>query len=333
MNLYKRNNIWWVSFTLNKHQYRLSTKQKTRTSATEVANALYNRYKDVVINKKVSFKQIVDKYYTLSHFDGLSKSTQSNYKTTIEDTKSFFHNEDIFNVNKIYSYVEYLSSLKKLSSSTIRGKYIPTLSQIFNEVKKIGFINENPFKGLDLSTYKKDNGRMRYLSYDERIKIKLYYKQNNKNDLLDYIEFAIETGLRQGEQLNLEWDRVDFIKKEIYIIETKTNVNRTIPLTNLAYNILQKRKHLKKPFVLSKNTLNSRYVNLKKDLNLKNLTWHDLRHTFASWAIKGIHSWQDNTPMPVATLQKWLGHNDIKMTMRYAHLQVEDLHASIKNIN
>lgn len=69
---------------------------------------------------------------------------------------------------------------------------------------------------------------------------------------------------------------------------------------------------------------------MKKALKLQNLTWHDLRHTFASYAIKGLHSWQNGMPMPITKLKKWLGHSDIKMTMRYSHLDTTDLKNEVK---
>lgn len=48
-------------------------------------------------------------------------------------------------------------------------------------------------------------------------------------------------------------------------------------------------------------------------------------HTFASYAVKEIHSWQNGSPMPITKLQKWLRHTDIKMTMRYSYLDTADL--------
>ena len=45
---------------------------------------------------------------------------------------------------------------------------------------------------------------------------------------------------------------------------------------------------------------------------MRDIRWHDLRHTFASNLIAA--------GVPILQVQQWLGHSTIQMTMRYAHL-------------
>jgi integrase len=70
------------------------------------------------------------------------------------------------------------------------------------------------------------------------------------------------------------------------------------------------------------------FNNALKKANIQDLHWHDLRHTFATWALKGWFSWQTK-PFDIYRLQKWLGHKNIKTTQRYAHLETADLHSLI----
>lgn len=51
------------------------------------------------------------------------------------------------------------------------------------------------------------------------------------------------------------------------------------------------------------------------------VTWHDLRHTFAS------HLVAKSAPLPA--VQKLLGHSEVKMTMRYSHLGPDQLRGAI----
>jgi site-specific recombinase XerD len=45
---------------------------------------------------------------------------------------------------------------------------------------------------------------------------------------------------------------------------------------------------------------------------LREIRWHDCRHTFASQLVMA--------GVPLRQVQDWLGHSTIAMTMRYAHL-------------
>jgi site-specific recombinase XerD len=54
------------------------------------------------------------------------------------------------------------------------------------------------------------------------------------------------------------------------------------------------------------------------------LTPYTIRHTFASWlAIKGT---------PIRTIQELLGHKDLRMTLRYAHLSPAHLAEAVEAI-
>ncbi|WP_104657857.1 tyrosine-type recombinase/integrase, partial [Ralstonia insidiosa] len=49
--------------------------------------------------------------------------------------------------------------------------------------------------------------------------------------LADLIPFAVETGMRRGEILALDWEYIDFQRRTAYIPKTKTDTPRTVPLS------------------------------------------------------------------------------------------------------
>jgi integrase len=61
---------------------------------------------------------------------------------------------------------------------------------------------------------------------------------------------------------------------------------------------------------LDASALRRRYVKAQRAAGLRPLRFHDLRHTFGSLAVSRAS---------IVQLQSWMGHADVKTTMRYLH--------------
>lgn len=156
---------------------------------------------------------------------------------------------------------------------------------------------------------------------------------------------AIYTGMRRGELFKLEWRDVDFSKGEkgmITVRDTKNRDTRYIPMNNMSREALQ--RHPKRilvetdekgkvtrrecPLVFSSQDggpfkwLDTGFKGALERAGItRYIRFHDLRHTFASHlTMKGVD---------LRTVAKLMGHRDIKMTMRYAHLGPDHLQAAI----
>lgn len=157
----------------------------------------------------------------------------------------------------------------------------------------------------------------------------------------DLVYTALKTGLRLGELKGLKWQDIQWENMTLTVKRTwctiaksllspKGNKERTIPLTDDVHTLLLRRRQ-KEGFVFKgKNgVFNGRRLNYEiaqacKRAGLRKVTCHILRHSYASHlALKGV---------PIIVIQKLLGHSDIKVTMRYAHLSKSSVNEAVEVI-
>lgn len=141
--------------------------------------------------------------------------------------------------------------------------------------------------------------------------------------------FALDTGCRAGEQLAIRWGQIDLTNKKVLIRRAvwqghegtpKAHKRREVPLTHRLENALKKHKHLKGPYVFCNpdgtplTIWQLQYVLTRtlQHARLREVTWHALRHSFASQLV--------SAGISLRVVQELLGHSDIRTTMRYAHL-------------
>lgn len=155
--------------------------------------------------------------------------------------------------------------------------------------------------------------------------------EDDQQDAAIYLTAALE-GLRRSELLALLWEDVDFEQSSIRVYEgysaktkgkPKSRKSRTVPMVDKVADTL---KQLKKRghhtsrgdhvFVsrdgspLDGSALRRRYIATLDAAGLRRLRFHDLRHTFGSLAINVAS---------IVQVQAWMGHADVKTTMRYLH--------------
>lgn len=142
------------------------------------------------------------------------------------------------------------------------------------------------------------------------------------------------TGSRLGEVLSLRWEDVDRRRGVVTIRQQKTKKSKTVPISSGLGEALEsvpqgvgnafvfrrqsgapiQRHEVQRAFEVAGNMIGLR----------AELTPHSVRHTFASWlAIAGT---------PLRTIQELLGHADLRMTLRYAHLSPAHLRDAVEVI-
>lgn len=140
---------------------------------------------------------------------------------------------------------------------------------------------------------------------------------------------SLNTGMRRGNLLALLWGDIDLERRAILLRGSASKSGKTLrlPINNAAITTLTAWKKQ------SVNTASSAFVfpspktgkkvdnvassweGLLEEAKIEGFRWHDMRHDFASKLVmKGVD---------LNTVRELLGHSDLKMTLRYAHLAPE----------
>lgn len=199
-----------------------------------------------------------------------------------------------------------------------RNRCRALLKMIYRIGEQDGVIQTNPARKLRMA---KEQGRVRWLLDAEEALL----RQKIPPAHLPEFDLALNTGMRRGEQYNLEWPNVDFERGMLTIPRSKNGETRHVPLNQAALNSLRRLKNGDdegRVFGL----ISPRYwfdTAIGK-AKIKNFHWHDLRHTFASRLVmKGVD---------LRTVQELLGHKSITMTCRYAHLSQSHLKEAVEKL-
>src|SRR5437867_3479172 len=168
---------------------------------------------------------------------------------------------------------------------------------------------------------KEAQGRLRWLEPDEQTRLLAACRASRNPQLFNIVTVALETGLRLSELLGLTWDRVDLSRGVIRLEVTKSGRRREIPMRQVVYNVLASLPEPREGRVWRLRNIRTAFENAVAVAKIDNLHFHDLRHSFASWFMMRGGQLQ--------TLKEILGHADLKMTLRYAHLAPEHLRSEM----
>lgn len=149
--------------------------------------------------------------------------------------------------------------------------------------------------------------------------------QGYADHLMPMTLVAINTGMRRGEITQLTWADVDLRAKRVTVRAgyAKSGKARHIPLNSEAVAVLKTWKKQEPEGRLFKLECTAKaWGRLMEKAKLEDFRFHDLRHTFASKLVMA--------GIDLNTVRELLGHGDIKMTLRYAHLAPEHKAAAVE---
>lgn len=192
------------------------------------------------------------------------------------------------------------------------------LKTVFNKLQKSDYISVNPFQHI--SKLPMDEVELSYLTKYQIKRLLVACRHSKNESLLPVVLLALRTGARWSEAEQIKLSNIN--RLSVTYTATKNGKSRTVPITP-EFSIYLRNRPVVKGRIFA-NCYKS-FSNALKRANIslpKGQLTHVLRHSYAS------HFMMNGGD--ILTLQKILGHSDLKLTMRYAHLSPSHLQDALK---
>ncbi len=219
-------------------------------------------------------------------------------------------------------------------SAAAANRDLIRLSSMFKRAAAWGYIEVNPIAGLSQS--KEQRAEAEYLSREEVAAL----LDACPDKIRPLITVAVNTGMRWGELMALEWRDVGFDRGFITVRDPKNRETRHVPMNGAVREALAAHRRRQaeqvggivshvfarpetgKPWVDVRKT----YYEALKDAKItRRVTFHGLRHTAASHLVMA--------GVDLRTVGKILGHKTAQITLRYAHLAPDHLKGAVDRLD
>jgi site-specific recombinase XerD len=220
---------------------------------------------------------------------------------------------------------------QRLSSGLKRSsvnREISCLRKVFNVAKTWRYAEDNPVSRVKLYS-ESESLRERELLETEETRL----VQAASAHLKPILAVALNTGMRRGEIFELKWDDLDFEKREIRIPKSKSGKMRFLPMNSVLLGLLKSLGGETKAegHVFVNPETGMPYTDIKRAFDgacrrsgIKNLRFHDLRHTFASRLVR--------RGADLRIVQELMGHASIVTTQRYLHVLAKEKQAAVERL-
>lgn len=315
----------------------------TKIACKEAEQQKIRRILDGIVDAPPPVRAKPSTAKTLNAFEStyLEHSTAKNESSSVDSKKQILRDHIKPTLGEMpldqisYAVIEDLKHAllgKPLKAKTVNN-VLTVLRRLLVLAKKRGEIVTVP----EIEWLPVDDAKFDFFTFDEAPRLR--DAAAGDGEWRAMILLGLQAGLRQSELLGMHWDDVDTVAGRIVIRRArvrgkmkgpKNGKPREIPMSDGVRAALKGQKHLRGDFVfcdldgkpLTKGACKHPLWRACKRAGLRRVGWHVLRHTFASHlAMRGV---------PLKVIQELMGHHDIKMTMRYAHLAPEIARDAVK---
>lgn len=218
-----------------------------------------------------------------------------------------------FSAKSIYAAgpTDVIEAMEEIGGSdNNKRKYASLISHLYRTARQEWRMDvHNPVAG-EIKLPSNGKARERRLVGDEVASL----DKHLEGELNHYFHLAIETAMRRGELLNLEWKNVHLQQSKALLFDTKNGDSRSVPLSSKARAILAELKNNNggRVFTITESQLRKGWESATSAAGISDLHIHDLRHEATSRLFeKGLN---------VIEVASITGHKSLAMLKRYTHL-------------
>ena len=287
------------------------------------------------INTEQAKLSTLEKFLEEKYYPWLKSRNPKTIQKTIKAFESSFKQFMDYQIKDITAWEVEKWRNKRLDSGikpATTNRQINLIKGCLSRAVEWGLIESHDLHKVKALTV--DNSKVRYLSKDEEQRLRDALDEFNIDYLKALVLLARNTGMRKGELLSLKWADINLTNKVLTVDfqNAKSGNSRHIPLNTEAFNTLTHWKDIsgdighvfKDGNQQPLNDFRYDWANLLEQANITNFRFHDLRHHFASMLVMAC--------VDLNTVRELLGHSDLKMTLRYAHLAPEHKAAAVNLI-
>jgi integrase len=314
MGVYRRKSTWWISYhDQNRRRIQESSHSSIRRDAERLhalrrSEVLRGIYRQPV---RISLEDFANRYM---EYAKTNKRSWLRDEQLLKPLKEFFRAErQLADITPPDIEGYKLHRRKQVSGATV-NRELALLKHMFNlAINWDLHLGSNPLRKVKF--FQEINTGFRVLSQEEETRL----LRNATPAIQDIILYGLNTGSRIGEIFSLRWQHVDLDKGLINMFSQKTQKVCVVPINREVRRILEFWSlGRKNEFVFYNQKTGEPFVDLDAGLQLacekaeiSGVTWHTLRHTFASRLLE--------LGADIMTVKELLGHSSVVVTMRYTH--------------
>lgn len=346
-----------TSYTYAKNSQLILECNKTQTSIifrkringkyqkTSIGNAYGKTFQDVMIlfksylfDPKIQNKDQLDTCPTLIEYFNIDYiKTVSSYKRSLNQDKSILELHIFPHIGKKKLNSINKSDVKFLIHNLTQNGYKPSsqkrflscLSAVLTHAVNDEIISSNPV--LQVKKPKINKSAREIPNFDVFKKILKAARSHHDYVIGLLVVSAIRTGARLSEVKNAKWEHIDIESKTWFFPLTKSNKSRKISIPQDLIYDLNKLKLLRPNtiYVFQSEKINApipkphtRWKKFLREHNLPDMRFHDLRHSFATYAL-------EKGSFTLIELRDHLGHASVATTQIYTKASHETTSAKL----